>query len=262
MEIVKIEYAGKTVAEIATEDDKIKIATEYDAAFVDRLKRLFSEARFDANEKQWIIPLTEENLESAKKLVKDFFAVEREVICVALCKEKPVRINKMSVVEFSRDSFERRRAWNFATYAAKRFPPHGSRSQPNFHGVVLIKVALARKTAIDARGEFVVFPYTKTIHEASIEAFSAKESSAGNAEELFEFVVSKLRELEEAEREVKQKRDGIESIRKAIEEKRKQIEALQREVEELEAKLRELELEELKNKLLSEASPTPPLEVM
>ncbi|MCS7119556.1 MAG: hypothetical protein NZ894_05875 [Archaeoglobaceae archaeon] len=236
---------------IKVDGDRIMVKTPYDELFIQEMKKMFPEARFDRNEKAWIIPYSIENLQFAEKIVDDFFNVKEEKLCIALAGGRAPRVNDMLVVRYSRDDYALQKAWNFHAIEAVRMIPHGSRTHPEFHGVVVFKFAMTNKTKV-AASKLEVFPYSKALHEIALKML--KESSEDTPEKLYQKIVDELREVAKTI-EVK-KENSVEDIEKLIEEKKKMIEKLQKEIEELQAKMVTMKINAMQDSLTASLQET------
>jgi len=162
---------------VRVEGDKILVKTPYDAYFVEKIKKVFtdSERSYDEAQRLWRINYTQENYQLVEKMVQDHFFNTEEKLVVFKCNGSSPHINNMPLIEFGRDYDRKKRAWNFEVILYKRMESHGSRKHPQFNGLVLAKVLMNKETEIEA-GDYKVYPYTKSLHVTAVELMEKAES--------------------------------------------------------------------------------------
>ena len=159
--------------EVSVLGDKIKIVAPYDALFINKLKKTFtdSERTYNEAEKVWYINYTEENHELVKELVQEHFHNTEEKLVIFKCMGKAPRVNDMQLIEYTRDYDKKKRAWCFDVIVYSRMGSHGSRKHPEFHGIVLAKVLVNKNTKISSKGEmeYKIYPYSKKLQMTAVE---------------------------------------------------------------------------------------------
>ncbi len=156
--------------EVSVLGDKIVVKAPYDALFIEKLKKTFTESErtYNEAEKAWYINYTEENHELVKELVQEHFHNTEEKLAIFKCEYSAPSVNDMPLIKYTRDDDRKSKAWCFEVIAYKRMGSHGSRRNPHFSGIVLAKVLMNGNTKIEA-AEYKVYPYSKKLQMTAVE---------------------------------------------------------------------------------------------
>ena len=184
-----------SVYEIVNEGEWIRVKFPYAPIVINELKRVipFQFRKFDKNSNTWLIH--RERVEELQYVLKKYFGEMERKCLVIVCRGETPSVYGIPMVTYGRDSFYPQRAWCFNVLTVVRYPPHGSRKYPEFHGVILAEVFKDRKIGIEPsdKVEVIEIPWENRLE---IKDFIENElRKLENLDEVFEKLKQRINTL-------------------------------------------------------------------